>query len=1320
MGCVATKGVKIVETPVKISKVNVLGTDDCVVGNTQLVVETEGNRLPLVYGLNGKVVNGPVINLPRTAGQYQIEVSDSLGCVAKEEKYYPAYDSLIITYSSISACDLVDGSIQLSYEGTDASKLNFSIDGGISWYPASTTFNQLAKGVYLPKVKQLDSDCEINGDSIFIAAPDCFPLAAFTKDTLFIRDPQKEVVLPWRIERNGYSDTAGYTLRIGREGDGVPHFTGSNLRNLKDQRLRSTNPIHFRDYAPGFAGGIDSLTLTLQDSASQYRSPAAYVFQLETTPESPLRVDPLHGRLIVYVNFTDSVIIERKEVVICPGTEQITLGEDLGEDYCYAWEGPVSSNLPLLTISPTQNGEYKLNIIRKKDFKVYKTIIYSVKVESKQVQITSSGNLMCEGGAKLLGLQFSDGVAIDPLSWVIGWEDGSSAVPRAVRPQFSTTYRVILVNQISGCTIEDTLRMEVLEKPKYVKILPEVASICGQLPGVELELEAWPLRTDVLNYFWSNGVNDYKTKVTKPGTYYVEVAHKSLRSCATRFYHQVEEGIKVTISVDSSQVLCPESLPLSAKVLNPISGMNYTFNWSTGARTQSIVLEPGVENYTVTVSTSGGACSGSQSLDVSPYLNKLLSDQQGKFSQKMTALGFSSVACKIVPIAVSPKPDLRSQEGVEDYAGNVTIEIEGARFNLNQRLTRVVSSYRSRGLYAKGLITPGCPEDVFDEKFTQYRADQEYNDIILRVVKNADPGGDDQLFVFVESDSMSTDNFLMALKDEALEPSILVPIKEFLIVTKSTLPSVPAYYCAQGGQTDNNPTLGQAIISNILSTTYREYTFEENCQFNNGQLLSNNFSFNGEMFIRETTPSPGTAEYFLAGSPKTNHTFIWLLNNQDLQVSDPYDKITYAQIEDLLNEGPNTLSLRVIHNQTNRQLAEVSIQIQGFRRYSIDLYRVVADRAGNLEYFSNKEYMGDPEKKQPLVEVGTNIRFTLQLKENGNWVDVQNPTWTYYETSSSITTQLNYSTRTGFEFPDIISVYHPRMKTTNFTTGIYQKELLRESNFKTPTIDPLLKNLNKIQNDYNQALKGLQKKHPILYNLLSYSNIDVRIVGENDPTFNRSKTLAGHTDNGTGLFMQDLDIDNEVFNSNVFPPNKVIQDGRLIARISQIDYMKISGAVLNGVITTDIQGIIAKVKVGNPRMADSIQSSITLSDMTLLPKHKNIIFEVNNNNWKDYLKIGVQQTIIYINWDLAKAQTDVALSLRNTLAHELVHASFPAEHPLVSLKWSVIRARSASRKSVDWILADEGGKNGPPPNCSEGVGHEWFNPENAASCGIEK
>ncbi|MBK9487648.1 MAG: hypothetical protein IPO07_01810 [Haliscomenobacter sp.] len=78
--------------------------------------------------------------------------------------------------------------------------------------------------------------------------------------------------------------------------------------------------------------------MTLQDSAYLYRIPEAYTFHLETPAGSPLKIDPLHGRMTVFVNFTDSVIIERKEVTLCPGTEQLTLGEDLGDGYCYAWK----------------------------------------------------------------------------------------------------------------------------------------------------------------------------------------------------------------------------------------------------------------------------------------------------------------------------------------------------------------------------------------------------------------------------------------------------------------------------------------------------------------------------------------------------------------------------------------------------------------------------------------------------------------------------------------------------------------------------------------------------------------------------------------------------------------------------------------------------------------------------------------------------------------------------------------------------------------------------------------------------------------------
>ncbi|MBK9487647.1 MAG: hypothetical protein IPO07_01805, partial [Haliscomenobacter sp.] len=95
-----------------------------------------------------------------------------------------------------------------------------------------------------------------------------------------------------------------------------------------------------------------------------------------------------------------------------------------------------------------------------------------------------------------------------------------------------------------------------------------------------------------------------------------------MASCATRFYTQVKNGFKVAIEADTSGI-CPDSIPLTARIINPVQGTTYAYSWSNGETTQTIVSQGMNYTYAVTVSNNQQGCVGSDSLDVEPILNRM-------------------------------------------------------------------------------------------------------------------------------------------------------------------------------------------------------------------------------------------------------------------------------------------------------------------------------------------------------------------------------------------------------------------------------------------------------------------------------------------------------------------------------------------------------------------------------------------------------------------------------------------------------------------------------------------------------------------------
>ena len=1359
VGCTISQEVEIKETPVGIDSLTLQGVDDCVPGNTKLIVETTGDHLPLVYRLNGRLLSGPVVDLPRVAGNYTLEVEDTMGCADHQVQYFPAYDSLVVASSNVTDCTLIDGTIQFSYEGVDISKLSFSIDGGENWQDQNGTFMALSKGSYIPMVRNNASSCVQTADTININAPDCFPIVGFLKDTLTINDARELVVLPWQIDRNGYSDTLNYTLRLGREGDGVPHFN--------DERLRSTtSPIHFREYPAEHPGGKDSLVLTLQDSAYLYRIPEAYTFHLETPAGSPLKIDPLHGRMTVFVNFTDSVIIERKEVTLCPGTEQLTLGEDLGDGYCYAWEGPVSSHFPVISITPTQSGEYRLNIIRNTDFKLYKTIIYSVKVESKQVTITSSGNVLCEGGAKLLGLLFSDGGAIDPLSWEIKWEDGSSAVPRVVRPSSSSIYGVKIKNRLSACVIEDTLRIQVLQKPSHVTILPVEAFICStsSSPGLDLEVE-FP-RTDSLTYFWSNGTRDYKTKVFQPGSYYVDVAYKNMASCATRFYTQVKNGFKVAIEADTSGI-CPDSIPLTARIINPVQGTTYAYSWSNGETTQTIVSQGMNYTYAVTVSNNQQGCVGSDSLDVEPILNRMEQRKAQKIQAELLALGFINFPCKILPLGLSPSPQLRSNE-VVDYAGGMVIELGGQRINLAQRLAGVVSSMQVDSLAATGYITRNenfCEAAKrFKLALASYNQDLEDHDILLEVWENPDGNSADQLFILVNPDKLNTNQVYDALLADSvsLKPVIL-PTKQFLITVRGR---DSLFFCGTW-----KPNLRVDSLLKVLKGETSRLLFPK-CTINSKSIEVINAKY---YFQNNEDP---TKHYFAGPFPA--YRYAWLVNNVVLfDTAARKTSISLNEISGRLINGLNSVKLRVIGKTDPKFSEDVEIQIEHTPSITpppppvstpLDSFR--------MEVLVNNilrgRYRSESTVNDDALKIGDEVRLSLQKQNSdGIWSNQSGVDWQ----------EINGRRVTGGSFLDTVQRTDPITKSitanligmqNRFLINLVREDTFPPSRVFLPIIDPRVRaDSQRIVNVYNRVLSGIQSRNPDLYNFATGGDLSISIYFT-DATDSR----LGSTNNGVthhspirnNRTYDSLKISNVIdsLHNPILPgmlPPRIVYDAVVVTNltINTVELDQISGYYLelqkliaetrtqtptfaarleltaqnDQLISIDslnlflspsqiarYQDAVANISIIKPRMSQLLaairQNSSTaatyfetqIRNGTAIPTDslQRVRYTISDGLVPDFVRPD-KEVEIYLNWPAFKGDPIGAQSsMAKTLAHELTHARYPFAQPLTSLKWDLIRDQQSS---YGYDLSDKKGKNG---HCSEGSGHERFNPENRDSC----
>ncbi|AEE54193.1 hypothetical protein [Haliscomenobacter hydrossis] len=534
VGCTVSQEVEIKETPVSIDSLTLQGVDDCVPGNTQLVIATTGDRLPLLYRLNGEVVSGPTITLPTAAGDYTIEVEDAAGCKATRNEYYPAYDVLTVNEYNINPvtdCSTPNGGIRLSLEGHSTSDYSSSVDGGSTWHSGDWVGN-LRPGIYATAVRYGSSGCVIQGPSVQVSAPNCLPEAGFTKDTIMVRSTTQRIVLPWKVESRpwGAADK-DFSLIVKREGDGTPHFVNPNIATLQSTELRSgSNTLgQVVGYARRFAGN-DSLVLVLQPEAGDYLEPGIYTFTLEG---ENIEVDPFRNKLTVFVDLDGQLIIT--PIDECPGIE-ITLTADEGE--CWYWEGLDQDNQRIITINHQQGKIYTVHYLQNL---VKKTQVF-IGDDQIDIPVKLHGiNEMCPGDSYYVSWQYKDNPfpnqesSIYASEWSVQWVPNPTSTPvenipnsRRVSPTQTTTYKVLVTNIPTGCTFElaHTVVVDDLFDKVGIKAKENAKILCGGTEGVVLDIEN-PKNIN-LGYRWtsSNGFSSWDKPpliVNVPGKYVLEI-----------------------------------------------------------------------------------------------------------------------------------------------------------------------------------------------------------------------------------------------------------------------------------------------------------------------------------------------------------------------------------------------------------------------------------------------------------------------------------------------------------------------------------------------------------------------------------------------------------------------------------------------------------------------------------------------------------------------------------------------------------------------------------------------------------------------------
>lgn len=201
-------------------------------------------------------------------------------------------------------------------------------------------------------------------------------------------------------------------------------------------------------------------------------------------------------------------------------------------------------------------------------------------------------------------------VPIDSVTWAGPFIQSTSDSTAYIAPDTAGIYTyVATVWDEYGCSYDTTLTIEVLPNPE-----PDLGTDTVSCGTSLFTLDAGP----ATNYFWSTGAMTQTIDVTSTGQYSVTVANTN--GAATCYG---ADTISITVipdaTVDLGSDTCSHT-PVALDAQNP----GFTYDWSTGASTQTITANiSGTYSVSVSFGTSG-LCGDSDTIQIRVVPNPVL------------------------------------------------------------------------------------------------------------------------------------------------------------------------------------------------------------------------------------------------------------------------------------------------------------------------------------------------------------------------------------------------------------------------------------------------------------------------------------------------------------------------------------------------------------------------------------------------------------------------------------------------------------------------------------------------------------------------
>ncbi len=282
----------------------------------------------------------------------------------------------------------------------------------------------------------------------------------------------------------------------------------------------------------------------------------------------------------VTINASGAIAVN--STTICSG-QTATLSA--GAASSYTWN--TGQNTQNIVVNPLTTTIYTINATLGAGCNASNTATVTVNTNPT---VTVNNASICVGQTATLN-------AVGAISYV--WYDGSIAASNTVSPITTTSYSV--VGSSNGCTNSATANVVVTPNPT---VSATSVSICA---GQTASLTGLGATT----YTWDpSGANTVGATFTaSPAGTTVYNLLGSTNGCASSATVSVSVGSNLSVSANNATICSGQSASLNA------SSTATNYSWSTGATTNSIIVNP-IVNTTYTVNGNSAGCTGSTTATV--------------------------------------------------------------------------------------------------------------------------------------------------------------------------------------------------------------------------------------------------------------------------------------------------------------------------------------------------------------------------------------------------------------------------------------------------------------------------------------------------------------------------------------------------------------------------------------------------------------------------------------------------------------------------------------------------------------------------------